>query len=248
MTYIQTDTYRIRSAELDANGRLSVPALMNMMQESANRNALDYGIGIADLAQQGFGWMLMRLRISLYQYPLYDQSIRMITYPTAVDKYFIYRDFNVLAEDGTRLADASSTWLTFSMERRTMVPLPEFIRRITLPTNIDPQLKLSPKPDFLPPDGEPAKSIDVGWFDIDQNQHTNNVAYVQWLLETVDDAALQLKQLSELDVFFRTESHWHDRLQIRSRPESSESWLHGIRHATTGKDVLLARSRWRDSL
>jgi len=162
MTYRQTDTYRIRSGEIDANGRLSVPALMNMMQESANRNALDYGIGIADLARQGFGWVLMRLRINLHRYPLYGQSIRITTYPTAVDKYFIYRDFTVLAEDGTRLADARSTWLTFSMERRTMVPLPEFIRQITLPTDVNSRLQLPPKPDFLPPDNRSDRSMLAG--------------------------------------------------------------------------------------
>ena len=117
MAFIQTDTFTIRGYECDASGRMSIPALMNMMQESANRNALDYGIGIADLAKRGVGWMLMRFQLRMLQYPRYGETIRVVTYPTEVEKYFIHRDFRVLAEDDTLLAEAGSTWLVFSIEK-----------------------------------------------------------------------------------------------------------------------------------
>ncbi|QJD77217.1 acyl-[acyl-carrier-protein] thioesterase [Spirosoma rhododendri] len=247
MTFIQTDTYVLRGYDCDANGRLSIPALMNMMQESANRNALDYGIGIADLATHGVGWMLMRFRLRMHHYPTYGQEIRVVTYPTSVEKYFIYRDFQVLADDGTLLADASSTWLVFSKEARTMIPLPPFIRQLTPPTTVEPLPKLATKPDFLAHalpytlTGE----VEVGWFSIDQNQHVNNVAYVQWLLENAGDDRLQTREIAELDLVFRTESHWHDRLRMSQAIEAPDALLHRIEQAESGKDVLLARSTWR---
>lgn len=247
MGFIQTDAYSVRSYETDAHGRLSVPALMNLMQESANRNASDYGISIADLARHGFGWMLMRFGLRLHQYPRYGQGIRIMTYPTLVEKYFIYRDFRVLADDGTLLADAVSTWLVFGMEKRAMVPLPDFVRSLPLPPNTTPLPRLPLKPDFsldtLSPDD--GKAVEVGWYSIDQNQHVNNVAYVQWLLEALDEDTLYRRELAEIELVYRTETHWRDRLLVQSAPETTTTRLHRILHAETGKDVLLARSRWR---
>ncbi|MFD2936802.1 acyl-[acyl-carrier-protein] thioesterase [Spirosoma flavum] len=247
MAFIQTDTFTLRGYECDAFGRMSIPALMNLMQESANRNAIHYGIGIADLARQGYGWMLMRFCLRIHQYPRYGQTIQLTTYPTIVEKYFIYRDFRVLAEDGTLLADATSTWLVFDMEKRSMVPLPGFIRSLSPPVNVDPLPKLPLKPDFQTTIIEPTdtKSVEVGWLSIDQNQHVNNVAYVQWLLESIDTERLQTWELAEIDLVYRTESHWQDWLQVQSMTETRESILHRIIHRESGKDMLLARSRWR---
>ena len=247
MAFIQTDTFTLRGYECDAFGRMSIPALMNLMQESANRNAIDYGIGIADLGRQGYGWMLMRFCLRMHQYPRYGQTIQLMTYPTTVEKYFIHRDFRVLAEDGTLLADASSTWLVFSMEKRSMVPLPKFIRRLSPPTNVDPLPTLPLKPDFqtMPFVPNDTKRVEVGWLSIDQNQHVNNVAYVGWLLEAIDSETLQTRELAEIDLVYRTESHWHDQLQVQSTTESPTTCLHRILHTESSKDVLLARSRWR---
>lgn len=249
MSFIQSDTFILRGYECDAAGRLSVPALMNLMQESANRNATEYGIGIADLSNQGFGWMLMRFNLRLHQYPRYGQTIRLLTYPTLVEKYFIYRDFRVLADDGTLLADAASTWLVFSMEKRAMVPLPDFIRSLSVPTGIEPLPKLPSKPNFQTTLWQPTdeKRVAVGWFSIDRNQHVNNVAYVQWLLEAMDAETLQLRELAEIDLVYRTESHWNDQLRVQSAREGPNAVLHRIVEETSEKDVLLAQSRWRTS-
>ena len=252
MSFIQTDTFTLRGYECDATGRLSVLALMNLMQESANRNAMDYGIGIADLANQGVGWMLMRFNLRMYQYPRYGQTVRLLTYPTFVEKYFIYRDFRLLADDGTLLADAASTWLVFSIEKRAMVPLPAFIHSLSVPTDrsagaVEPLPRLLSKPDFLTTPWQPTDEqlVEVGWFCIDQNQHVNNVAYVQWLLEAMDSSTLETRELAEIDLVYRTESHWHDRLRIQSAPEAPDAYLHRIVQEISGKDVMLARSRWR---
>lgn len=249
MSFIQTDIFTLRGYECDALGRLSIPALMNLMQESANRNALAYGISIADLERQGFGWMLMRFQLRMHQYPRYGQTIQLITYPTFVEKYFIYRDFRVTDETGTLLADASSVWLVFGTEKRAMVPLPVFIKRLTAPTDVDPLPKLPLKPDFQNQPFLPAhqKDVEVGWLNIDQNQHVNNVAYVQWLLEAMDKETLQRGELTEIDLVYRTESHWGDTLQVQSVTESVNTFVHRIIHQESGKDVVLARSRWKFS-
>lgn len=251
MLLIQTDTYTLRGYECDAFGRLSIPALMNLMQESASLNAVDYGIGIGDLQQRGYGWMLMRIRLTMHQYPRFGDTIRVSTYPTLVEKYFIYRDFKITAADGTLLAEATSTWLVFSMEKRAMAPLPDFIRQIPLPEAVDPLPKLPLKPAFQTQPFSPTQeqTVQVGWFSIDQNQHVNNVTYIQWLLEQMGNdknghTALETQLLTEIDVVYKAETHWGDHLRVQAAPDGTNAFVHRIIDTESGKDVLLARSVW----
>lgn len=246
-SFVQTDTYTIRQYETDANGRLAAPALMNWMQESANRNAIDYGIGISDLARLGLGWVLARLRLRIHRAPGYGETVRLMTYPTTVEKYFIYRAFRLLADDGTLLAEADSTWLVFDTGRRTMITLPPFIRSLELPTGLIPSARLPMKPGFPAPLAVPETRQQervIEWFDIDHNQHTNNVSYVRFLLESVAANVLQTRQLVELDLYFRAESRWHDTVRILITTVPGTSFVHRIEH-TDGREVLLARSVWQ---
>ena len=244
MPFVQTDSYDLRTYECDALGRLRVPALMNLMQESANRNAADYGISITDLAALSLGWMLMRFRLTMHQYPLAGQSIRVVTYPTAVEKYFIYRDFQVRAADDTLLAEAASTWLLFGRAKRGMVPLPDFVRNVAIPPDIAPLPRLSPKPHFatapLLPDRE--ATVGVGWFSIDANQHVNNVAYIHWLLEALGPDWLANHSLAELDLVYKGETHVGAQLRIQSGGDAGI-----LRHQLSdesGREVVRAQTRW----
>lgn len=245
MPFIQTDRYDLRTYECDAKARLCVPALMHLMQESANRNAAAYGISIAHLADHDLGWMLMRFRLVMHQYPQAGQSITLTTYPTAIEKYFIYRDFQVRATDGTLLAEASSTWLVFGQAKRSMVPLPDFVRSLAIPPDVTPLPRLPLKPDFIAapllPDHQ--TSVRVGWFSIDTNQHVNNVAYVQWLLEALGADWLTNHALTELDLVYRGETHLGAQLRIQSGGEAGTQ-----RHQLldeTGREVVLAQTRWK---
>ena len=244
MAFIQTDNYIIRGYETDATGQLSIATLMNWMQESANRNALDYGIGMADLRKHGIGWMLMRFRLTIHQYPRYGDTVQVSTFPTKVEKYFIYRDFKVVGAEGQLLAEAASTWVTFNIERRAMIVLPDFIRALDPPEIENPLPALPLKPGFSWPETTPTITERIiGWHDLDTNQHTNNVSYVQAVIESMPEATLRGNHLRELDLFFRAECHLHDRLLVQTWI-NDESALHRLTNADDGQEVMLARSSW----
>ncbi len=247
MAFIQTDTYTLHSYECDATGRLSVPALMNLMQESANRNADDYGIGSAALQAQGLGWMLMRFGLTMHTYPVTGQTIKVVTYPTFVEKFFVYRDFRVLAEDDTLLAEACSTWLVFDTAKRGLVPIPAFIRSLSPPemASVSPKLPLKPAYQATEFINAATDVVTVGWFDIDSNQHVNNVVYIRWLLEQLPNDVLANRQLAELDVVYKNETHWRDLVQVHHQMAEPGTYLHKVALSEDNRDVLLARTVWR---
>jgi acyl-ACP thioesterase len=220
---------------------------MNLMQESANRNAEAYGIGTASLQAKGVGWMLMRFGLTVAMYPTVGQTITLVTYPTAVAKFFVYRDFRVLDAAGTLLAWATSTWLVFDTLKRSLIPVPPFIRELTPPVVVSVLPQLPTKPTYQNSLFESADTEDVtvGWFDIDSNQHVNNVVYIRWLLEQLPNQQLETQELARLDVVYKNETHWRERIQVQHQPEGPGTLVHRLVEAKTGKEVLLAQTVWR---
>ncbi len=63
----------------------------------------------------------------------------------------------------------------------------------------------------------------------------------------MDKETLQRGELIEIDLVYRTETHWGDTLQVQASTESVNTFVHRIIHQESGKDVVLARSRWKFS-
>jgi acyl-ACP thioesterase len=123
-----------------------------------------------------------------------------------------------------------------------------------VPPEVEMLSRLPLKPDFQLSEWEAVSEriVEVGWTSIDQNQHVNNVSYVQWLLEAVDRITLLTRELAEIDVVYRAETHWKDQLRIQWALETTDCIVHRIeldnQHpGEAPKEVLLARSRWRVS-
>ena len=85
----------------------------------------------------------------------------------------------------------------------------------------------------------------MGWFDIDSNQHVNNVVYIRWLLEQLPNAVLSGRELVSLDVVYKNESHWRDSIQVAHCLAEPDTYLHRVTDGATGKDVVLAKTGWR---
>ena len=73
---------------------------------------------------------------------------------------------------------------------------------------------------------ELTKEVVVSYSDIDVNNHTNNVRYVQWLLDCIDFNILIKKQIKELEVNFIAEALINDNLIISIQKVSASSLIY----------------------
>ncbi len=240
----QTDAFIIRSSEIDLTGRLALPSLVSLLQEAANLNAGRLGFSIADLSVYGLGWVLMRLKINILHWPGDGDTLRIASFPTHRDKYFISRDYHGFDQTGRAVVQASSTWLTFSTESRTMSQLPELMQAVTLP-DLSYLPKLPPKLRFS---GEPiyTDTCRVRRHHVDHNRHTNNSAYVQMLFDALPPHLDEPHELAELDLFFKTETFLNDVLRAETvATEQPDQFWHRLSRPADGKDIVIARSGWR---
>jgi medium-chain acyl-[acyl-carrier-protein] hydrolase len=239
-----TDAFVIRSSEVDSTGRLALPSLLGLLQEAANLNAGRLGFSIADLAGLGLGWVLLRLNINVLHWPGNGDTLHLATFPTHRDRYFISRDYHGFDQAGRVLLRASSTWLTFSTQTRTMSLLPALMQTVPLPAvpflpKLPPKLRFAGEPTF-------ADTCRVRRHHVDHNRHTNNSAYGEMLTDALPPDLDNLLIMSEIDLFFKTETFLGDALLAETAPaDRPGQFWHRLSRPADGKEIMVARTAWR---
>ncbi len=237
-----TETYRVRSYEVDAHGRLTIAALCNYLQESAGLHARDLGVSVPQLQDQGMTWFLWRLHLRVSRWPSWTQTVAIETWPAALGRPAAIRDFRI-CEGETEIGIATSAWLLMDTERKR--PIRRIPARIRDLHPEPPRRALTDGFKRLPrleTEGI-GRELVVRRGDLDLNGHLNHVATINALIETVEPEVFYRQQLTALEVEFMGEGHDGD--ELMSCCESvSESLHHSLVRRADGKEIARGRSRW----
>ena len=239
-----TESFKIRAYDIDNQKRVTVPALMKCMHEVAMTNASHLNLSVWDLEPHSISWVLMRKKLTIHRYPVFGEQIQIQTYPAGFEKFFTYRDYLVHDAQGKLIADASTTWLLMNTTTRKMSSIPDFIASIEMP---DPATCLPRLPLKLPKFGiaQLQQSFRVGWHELDFNMHLNNLYYLQWILETVPDEVLQLRQLQDINILYKLECQWKEEILAETEQISESFFRHHLIRQSDGKEVVVAETNWK---
>lgn len=238
------DNYHIYYHEVNYRKELTVPSLLNLMQESAKLSANSIGVGVDKMNEQGLAWVLSRLKMEFYSFPKVGESLWIDTKPIEIGRFLTQRDYWVFDDKKKEMASATSQWIVFDVEKRTMIPIPDAIRATVLPpvenAKIPSKEKLQApkKVDFK-------KNYTVNFHQIDFNLHTNNVVYVQWISEAVPDETLWNMEISSLDIQFKNESSLNDVVVVETEMIDNQNFIHRIVRENDAKDLVWAKTTWK---
>ncbi len=238
-----TERYPVRSYEIDAGGKLTIPALCNYLQESAGLHARQLGVSVDQLRQEGMTWFLWRIHLQVAELPAWGEKVSVETWPAELDKPFAIRDFSVRAGE-REIAVATSAWLLMDIVRKR--PIRRFPARIHDLHPDPPCRALEDGFRRLPAcdASEPFRDVIPRRGDFDLNGHLNHVAAIAALLEAVPEEVAVGDRLETLEVEFRGEGRYGDPLEARCE-HGSPLLSHTLIRKSDGKELARARSRWR---
>ena len=78
-----TQPFVVRAYEIDVHRRATLPTLINYMQEAAWHNATARGGSVYLLHEHGVSWVLHRLRLEMFRYPMHLEQITVETWPSS---------------------------------------------------------------------------------------------------------------------------------------------------------------------
>jgi acyl-ACP thioesterase len=239
--------YDIRSYEPRPDGRVSVTAICNQLQDIASRHADTLGFGHRDLEQSGHFWILARLHLMVDRLPGFGGRTDILTWPSGNERLVALRDFLVLDQDGP-MGRATTSWVT--MNTRTHRPdppqtvlherfIPDREHALTFPTKAVTRLK----------QGEFQTRLTARRSDMDINGHVNNVKYLEYCFEAVPVEWIADNRCHGVDIQFRSEAFPGDKLvsecAMGEPDQGMDTFLHGLTRVSDNKEIVRMRSWWR---
>ncbi|MGD8894731.1 MAG: thioesterase [Acidobacteriota bacterium] len=242
---IHSEWFTVRSYDVDAGDRLTLPALCGYMQEAAGIDATRLGAGMRRLGEQGLAWVLHRMRLQVTTPARGGDRVGVATWPRGFGRLVAERNFDVHDAEGRRVAVAASRWVVVDLAARRAVRLPESIR--TLPVG-DRAVPLEGDGGALPEvdSAELERRFEVRRGDLDVVNHVNNTRYVGWAVESVPDEIWESHHPAALEILFQKEARYGESVLARTRSLDADAgpcFAHELRGPG---DTLLVRAvtRW----
>ncbi|WP_456459516.1 acyl-[acyl-carrier-protein] thioesterase [Reichenbachiella sp.] len=234
---------QVSSKDCTKHKTIKLPNLLDHMQEAAWSNATKLGFSTIDLMENNITWVMNRMRLEILRLPEHKEEIKVETWPAAMDKYFTKRDFRVWSKGGELLVEATSNWLVMDIKERKLIAIPDYIKDANFIVDRNNVSPISEKVKYVPNKTERSRDIQVSWFDIDINDHVNNIKYYQWVLDSLGGEYLDSHDLRKIDITFKHEGKYGDTFISNSyQGEESNVWMHSLDHAETGVSHIIAKS------
>lgn len=231
-------TFTVPAYGVDASKRLSIPHLIEQLQESALLSTRKLGVSVNELEPHKLAWVLLGQRVEIIRRPQLGEVCTVITAPTGLGSVLTYRDFHLLDESATPIARATTTWMLMETERRKMTRLPQWITEML--TDLPPESVYLPRAAHkLKPPTEPEmiRTFRVGFHELDYNGHLTNPVYPRWMLEGLPEAVLRRDAPVILHLQYAREACYGDHLSVaRSGDPAGRAQQLGLYRA----DVCLA--------
>lgn len=238
------EKFKVRAAEAGPDGLVKPSAIVNYFQEAAWQHADVLGVSVPTLQTKGHTWMLHRLILTIKAPLRTGEVVEIETWPSGVEKFFTNRDFRFRNEKDELVAEGCTAWVVIDLNKRRLIPVPSYISegRFTIENNHLPHPEGK-----LPEVGETFSGPEfrVYYQHLDENNHVNNVHYMEWMLSSLPQDFLLHHKLASIDIQFKSECLLNDELVTGFRQISPEEIIHVIREKHSAREVARALSVWR---
>lgn len=180
---------RVRYSEVGEDGKITISALMDYMQDCTNFQSEDLGVGLAFHREKALMWVLNSWQIIFNRFPSMGERITVGTQSYGCRKMIGYRNFLVTDSQGEQVAIANSLWVLIDLKRgRPIVITPEI--GDVYGKHEPLEMAYASRKISVPEGGEVKESIIVREYHLDTNHHVNNRQYVQIAMEFLEKDAV----------------------------------------------------------
>jgi acyl-ACP thioesterase len=244
LEFTHRERFKIFAFTTDCHKKISAPALIRLLQETAMGHVRKLQLSVYDLQPLHLTWVLLRMRVDFFKRPELGEIVHVLTYPCGIDRFLTFRDYFMYDEQGELVATAATTWLLMDTRTRRMARIPDVVAQKIPSAAPEGRTPLPHAADKLPPLGNPQAALDfrVNWHDLDFNAHLNNVTYIEWMLESLPDEILENAEVKQIEVIFNLEAQWKEVVRSEVQPTEDGSFLHQLIRVSNGKILANGRS------
>jgi acyl-ACP thioesterase len=179
-------TYRVRFDEAGPDGRLRTSGFMRYAQDLAWQHSADLGFGREWYAERGLTWLVRAAELRIAAAPEMGSTLTARTAIIGIRRVFARRRGEFLLADGSAAGWVHTDWVLID-HRGALTRIPAIFPEVFGGTDDMGAVGRIPLP-ATPPDAV-HRRFAVRPHELDPMDHANNATYLDWLEESVLDAA-----------------------------------------------------------
>src|SRR5699024_7855879 len=238
--------FELRYFDMGPHGQASPVTILTLLEEAAADHCLSIGHSLYDLLEQGIGWVLLSGRMVMERYPEYKEKITIKTWLSELGTCRGTRENLIFGEQGDVIGRAKGFWLFFDIKRRRPARV---FKDILEKWSVDPKESIKDK---IHRKIEPITSakykneFSIRRFDMDSNEHVNNLRYLQWAMESIPEKIRDHCHLHNIGGHCGGEPQYGHTVESLAEPNSQEkTFIHTIRDIDNDQICSTARSVWK---
>lgn len=210
--------FRIRTSDLDEYDHLKLYVYFDFFQDVAGFHAESIGLGYKDTIDKNIAWILMKNKVSIYDYPAPYEIITVKTYPTGINKLDFIRDYEVFNQNNQIIARGTSQWCIIDINTKKILRTnalnfpselnePSFYNEKIAKINLANTNELTKKSEYV-----------TQYSDLDHYHHTNNARYAEMIYNAMD---LRNVFVTEMILNYNLETPVNKKLSIFTRDNNN---------------------------
>lgn len=210
---IWTISKKIGYNQINPQGKLHLSSLFDFLQEAAWTHAEHIGFGYDFVNEQQKAFVLYQVDVNIKRLPVCNEDIHISTWPSALNRIFAERDYEIKNGQGEVLIEASSQWIIIDTQTRKAIRptiMTKFLPYVTERKMIDQKKNRALKID---------KALleyvhQVQYSEIDINGHTNTSRYLEWIQNMVKED-LNIQDGDRFSISFVSESKLNESIHLK---------------------------------
>ncbi len=191
---------------IDSSWKMTIAALSQQLQQAAIFHSRSVGLDLDHLIKEkSSGWVLNRIHMDVYRYPVYNELLETITWTRCVKGIKSQREFEVFSGK-EKLAAASSVWILVDIQKRKIKRIPTEMEGLY---TITEDVALVPKPEDwkahsnFHPDFK--MDISIRHTDYDPLGHVNNTVYFSFIETLISGLTSKTPLISSIKIQYYKE-------------------------------------------
>ena len=233
--------FTISSYDLNPKGQVRLTTMANFFQEVAYHHATELGLGYHDMKDRKTMWVLSRMRIHMKRYPVWNEKIRLETWPSGAEKLFALRDFRVRDSEGKVIGMATTAWLILDIDTHRLIRPKEMMEQFKLIVHDETVFDRPLEKIVIPGQPQPLNQHRVAYSDLDIIGHVNNVKYIEWCIDAEGSDEKMPKDICEMEINFNHEALLGDQITISGIKSREEETFFQATREKDGQEIINAR-------
>lgn len=211
-TSIYNKDWEINFTQCMPNGFLKYTDLCNLLQLTAASHSEIGGISFSDMQKFNQAWVLSRMRVEITELPKWKDIVTIKTWINTLENSRSVRALEMYV-NGKKIAGSETFWAVFNTKNRRpeSLSLP-FEHFVLYPENKATEKSFSKI--NINHDTEIVFEKIVSISDLDIVNHVNNVKYLEWCLDFVEEKLILNQNIKSFEMNFLKELSLKDQVVI----------------------------------